>query len=254
MNLKDQVVLITGGASGLGLATAQRAVDAGARVVVADLAESPGNEVVAALGANARFVVADVNDSAQVTEAVEAATDWGSLRALVHTAGRGGPLRMIDKEGNPGDIDAYERVIRTNLVGTFRVASIAAAAMAKNEPIGGERGAIVFTASVAAFDGQIGQAPYASAKAGIVGLTLTAARDLAARYIRVCTIAPGIMDTPMLGRLRDDIKQALAESIPHPRRLGHPDEYASLAMQILENSYLNGETFRLDGALRMAPR
>jgi NAD(P)-dependent dehydrogenase (short-subunit alcohol dehydrogenase family) len=254
MELKDQTVLITGGASGLGLATARRVVSLGARVVVADLPTSPGPEVAAELRDAARFVAADVTDSEQVAKAVEVAAAWRPLRAVVHTAGRGGPVRLVDKDGQPGDVATFEQVIRTNLIGSFRVASIAAAAMAGNDPSDGDRGAIVLTASVAAYEGQIGQAAYAASKAGIVGLTICAARDLAARGIRVCTIAPGIMDTPMLGRVREDIRAGLAASVPHPHRLGLPEEYASLACEILQNGYLNGETFRLDGAIRMAPR
>lgn len=254
MELRDQVVLVTGGASGLGLATARRLVGIGARVVIADLPGSPGADVVAEFGSAGRFVACDVTDSVQVGGAVEAAKAWGPLRALVHTAGRGGPVRLVDRDGNPGDVGMFEQIVRTNLVGTFRVASIAAAAMASNNLSQGDRGAIVFTASVAAFEGQPGQAGYAASKSGVVGLTLCAARDLSNRNIRVCTIAPGVMDTPMLGRLREDIRAALEASVPHPKRLGQPDEYASLACQILENGYLNGETFRLDGAIRMSPR
>jgi NAD(P)-dependent dehydrogenase (short-subunit alcohol dehydrogenase family) len=254
VELKDQVILVTGGASGLGLATARRVVDAGARVVIADLPGSPGAELVAEFGDAGRFVAADVTETEQITAAVAAASAWGPLRALVHTAGRGGSVRLLGRDGRPGDVDAFEQIVRTNLVSSFRVASIAAAAMASNELSDGDRGAIVLTASVAAFEGQVGQAAYAASKAGVVGLTLCAARDLAGSSIRVCTIAPGVMDTPMLGRLREDIKSALEKSVPHPHRLGRPEEYASLACQILENGYLNGETFRLDGAIRMAPR
>jgi NAD(P)-dependent dehydrogenase (short-subunit alcohol dehydrogenase family) len=254
MQIKDQSVLVTGGASGLGLASARGLVEAGANVVIADLASSQGRDAAAELGPSVSFVEADVTDPEQVTAAVSAAGKRAPLRAVVHTAGRGGSIRLVDREGNPGDPTAYADVIRTNLVGSFTVASIAAAEMAKNEPIDGDRGAIVLTASVAAYEGQIGQAAYASSKAGIVGLTLCAARDLANRNIRVCTIAPGLMDTPLLGRLRDDIRAALAESVPHPHRLGMPDEFASLALEIIRNGYLNGETFRLDGAIRMAPR
>jgi NAD(P)-dependent dehydrogenase (short-subunit alcohol dehydrogenase family) len=254
MNLVDQVVLVTGGASGLGAATVRHASVQGARVVIADLPSSSGAELADALGPGVTFVPTDVTDTAQVEAAVATATALGTLRGVVHTAGRGGPVRLVDRDGNAGDAAAFEHVVRVNLVGSFRVASVAAAAMARNEPSGGDRGAIVLTASLAAFEGQIGQAAYASSKAGVVGLTLVAARDLSARGIRVCTIAPGVMDTPMLAGLRDDIRAALADGVPHPKRLGSPEEYASLAWHILGNGYLNGETFRLDGALRMAPR
>jgi len=252
VNLRDQVILITGGASGLGLATARLFADDGARVVIADLPTSAGKE--RAVEINATFVAADVTEAEQVEAAVQTATDLGVLRAVVHTAGRGGPVRVVDKEGKPGDASRFDQIVRLNLSGSFLVTSIAAAAMAKNELDDGDRGAVVLTASVAAFEGQIGQAGYAASKGGIVAFTLQAARDLASRHIRVCTIAPGIMDTPLLGGLREDIRQSLGESVPHPHRLGRPEEYASLAKQILENGYLNGETLRLDGAIRMAPR
>jgi NAD(P)-dependent dehydrogenase (short-subunit alcohol dehydrogenase family) len=254
MELKDQGALVTGGASGLGLATARRLARAGAHVVVADLPKSPGSRVTAELGERARFVTADVTDTEQLRAAVAEVTRLAPLRAVVHTAGRGGSVRLVGKDGTPGDAARFAEIVHTNLVGSYHVASIAAAAMAANEPSEGDRGAIVLTASVAAFEGQIGQAGYAASKAGVVGLTLCGARDLAAHNIRICTIAPGIMDTPMLGKLRADIKESLARSVPHPRRLGQPEEFASLAQLVLENGYLNGETFRLDGAIRMAPR
>jgi NAD(P)-dependent dehydrogenase (short-subunit alcohol dehydrogenase family) len=254
VELNGQVALVTGGASGLGLATARRLAGAGAFVVVADLPSSAGAEAVRELGDRALFMAADVTDTGQVGAVVAEARRHGPLRAVVHTAGRGGPVRLVGKDGAPGDAVRFAEIVQTNLVGSFHVASIAAAGMAGNEPSQGDRGAIVLTASVAAFEGQIGQAGYAASKAGIVGLTLCAARDLASHRIRVCTIAPGIMDTPMLGALRDDIRQSLGASVPHPHRLGRPEEYASLAQHILENGYLNGETLRLDGAIRMAPR
>lgn len=227
---------------------------AGGRVVIADLRTSQGAHAAAALGEAAEFVESDVTDPEQVQASVAAAVARGPLRGVVHTAGRGGPVRLVNKDGSPGDLGTYTQIIRTNLIGTFVVASIAAAHMVDNEPLDGDRGAIVLTASVAAFEGQIGQAAYASSKAGIVGLTLCAARDLASRGVRVCTIAPGLMDTPLLAGLRQDIKDSLATSVPHPARLGDASEFASLALEILHNGYLNGETFRLDGAIRMAPR
>jgi NAD(P)-dependent dehydrogenase (short-subunit alcohol dehydrogenase family) len=173
---------------------------------------------------------------------------------VVHCAARGHTLRVLDRDGNPGSLEAYEGVIRTNLIGSFNVLRLSAAAMARNEPKEGDRGVVVMTASVAAWEGQIGQIPYASSKAGVVGMTLVAARDLAARAIRVCTIAPGIFDTPLLMRLPQEVLDSLGRSVPHPPRLGRPHEFALLASHIVENPMLNGETIRLDGAIRMAPR
>jgi NAD(P)-dependent dehydrogenase (short-subunit alcohol dehydrogenase family) len=252
MNIDGAAALVTGGASGLGRATAARLVRAGADVVIVDLPSSPGVAVAAELGA--RFVAADVTSEEQMTAAVEAAAERAPLRALVHCAGRGGPLRLLDHDDTPGSLERYTEIVTINLIGTFNVLRLAAAQMAGNEPRDGDRGACVLTASVAAYEGQIGQIPYASAKAGIKGMTLVAARDLASRQIRVCTIAPGTFDTPLLARLSDPVRASLAASVPHPRRLGDPDEYAALALQVLENPMLNGETIRLDGAIRMAPR
>ena len=254
MDLKDHSVLITGGASGLGLATVREAVARGADVTIGDLPQSRGAEIAAELGERVRFVPTDVTDPEQVGAAVRAATQRAPLRGLVHTAGRGGPVRVLDRDNNPGDLSAFENIVRTNLAGSFIVLTAAAAAMAKNDPIDDDRGAIVLTASVAAYEGQIGQTAYAASKAGVVGMTIVAARDLARHGIRVNTIAPGIMDTPILGRLTDDVLDRLTSAVPHPRRLGVPGEYASLACYILTNGYLNGETIRLDGAIRMAPR
>jgi NAD(P)-dependent dehydrogenase (short-subunit alcohol dehydrogenase family) len=199
-------------------------------------------------------VPADVTSETQMTDAYDAAEALGPLRALVHCAGRGGALRLVEKDGSPGSLELYTQVVTVNLIGTFNVLRLAAARMAKNEPLDGDRGACVLTASVAAFEGQIGQIPYASAKAGIVGMTIVAARDLASKQIRVCTIAPGTFDTPLLARLPDAVKDSLAATVPHPSRLGDPGEYAALALHILSNPVLNGETIRLDGAIRMAPR
>lgn len=254
MDVTTGSAVVTGGASGLALATARRLVEKGVQTVLVDLPTSAGAEVATALGGNARFVAADVTDPYGVAAAMEAADELGPLRTLVHCAGRGGAMRVVDKEGNPGDLAFYERIVRINLIGTFNVLSQAAARMAAHEPVDGERGVCVLTASVAAFEGQIGQLPYASAKAGIVGLTLVAARDLASRLIRVMTIAPGTFDTPILARLPQQVRDSLGEMTPHPRRLGEPDEFARLAMAIIDNPMLNGETIRLDGAIRMAPK
>jgi NAD(P)-dependent dehydrogenase (short-subunit alcohol dehydrogenase family) len=254
MRLEGLSTALTGGASGLGLATARRLVKAGGLVTLVDLPGSAGAEAARELGAAATFVPADITDAEQFEAALDAADERGGLRAVVHCAGGGRRLRLLDQDGNPGSLADFEHVLRLNLVGTFNALRLGAARIARQPEVDGERGAIVLTASVAAYEGQIGQVAYTAAKAGIVGMTLTAARDLASRGIRVCTIAPGVMDTPMLGRLRDDIRDALAASVPNPRRLGRPDEFAQLACGILENPYLNGETIRLDGAIRMAPR
>lgn len=255
MDIKGISAVVTGGASGLGLATARRLLDQGAEsVVVADLPTSNGSEAARALGDRARFVAADVRDTDELTAVFNAAAEAGPVRALVHCAGRGGAVRLVGKDGSPGSLDDYRAVVEINLIGTFNVLRLAAARMATNEPLDGDRGVCVLTASVAAFEGQIGQIPYASAKAGIVGMTIVAARDLASKAIRVCTIAPGTFDTPLLGRLPSEVRESLARTVPHPSRLGEPDEYARLVQSIVENGMLNGETIRLDGAIRMAPR
>jgi NAD(P)-dependent dehydrogenase (short-subunit alcohol dehydrogenase family) len=246
--------LVTGGASGLGLATARRLVKAGAHVVLLDLATSAGAEAVAELGDRARFVAGDVTTEEGVTPALDAADELGPLRAVVHCAGRGHAMRILQRDGSPGSLEDYSAIIRLNLIGSFNVLRLAAARIAATEPVDGERGAIVLTASVAAWEGQIGQIPYASSKAGVVGMTLVAARDLAARQIRVVTIAPGIFDTPLLGRLPQELRDSLGKMVPHPSRLGAPDEFGALAQHVLENPMLNGETIRLDGGIRMAPR
>ncbi|GAA2430468.1 SDR family NAD(P)-dependent oxidoreductase [Actinomadura vinacea] len=254
MRLEGTSIAVTGGASGLGLAAARRVVEAGGRVTLIDLPASAGADAAKELGGDARFVAADVTDADQFAAALDAADAFGGLRGLVHCAGAGRRLRLLDKDGAPGSLEDFEWVIRLNLIGSFNALRLGAARIARRDEIDGERGAIVLTASVAAYEGQIGQIPYTAAKAGIVGMTLTAARDLAGRSIRVCTIAPGIMDTPLLARLREDVRASLEAGVPNPARLGRPDEFARLACQILENGYLNGETIRLDGALRMAPR
>lgn len=254
MSLKKGSALVTGGASGLGLATAKRLINEGCQVVIVDINEAGCAEAVAKLGSNARSVVADVSDPIGIQKACDLAQSMAPLRILVHCAGVGGPVRVVDKEGNPGSLERYEAIIRTNLIGSFNVLRLAAATMAKNELVGEERGVCILTASIAAYEGQIGQVPYASAKAGVVGMTLVAARDLASRSIRVCTIAPGVFDTPILAKLPEEIKTSLGKAVPHPARLGQVDEFASLADHIINNPMLNGETIRLDGATRMGPR
>ncbi|MGV0050569.1 SDR family NAD(P)-dependent oxidoreductase [Mycobacterium colombiense] len=254
MHLSGTSTLVTGGGSGLGLATAAALLARGASVVIADLPTSPGEKAAADLGA--RFVPADVTDEGQMATALDAAEEAGPLRGVVHCAGRGGDrTRIIDRERVPGPLSSFEEVIRVNLLGTYNVLRLAAQRIAGNaELLDGDRGAIVLTASVAAFDGQIGQTSYTAAKAAVHGITLVAARDLASWAIRVNTIAPGTFDTPMLGRLRSDIRDGLAASVPHPKRLGNPEDFGRLAVDMLENAYLNGQTVRLDGAIRMAPR
>ena len=254
MDVSGITALVTGGAAGLGRASAERLLKLGAKVVILDLPGSPGEEVARELGPSARFAAADVTDPDGVARAVAAAEEFGPLRAVIHCAGRGGPVRVVDRDGNPGSLEQYEAIIRINLIGSFNVLRLTAASMAKNEPLGEERGVVVMTASIAAYEGQIGQIPYASSKAGIVGMTLVAARDLASRGIRVCTIAPGVFDTPILARVKPEVKAALGASVPNPPRLGQPHEFALLASHIVENPMLNGETIRLDGALRMTPR
>jgi NAD(P)-dependent dehydrogenase (short-subunit alcohol dehydrogenase family) len=254
VDITNGSVLVTGGASGLGLASVKRFVERGCRVVIVDLPTSSGNEVANDLGDAVTFSPADVTDPDAMQRAVDVATSLAPLRALVHCAGRGATVRVVERDGSPGSLETYESIIKTNLIGTFNSLRLAAAAMVKNEPIEGERGVCVLTASVAAWEGQIGQIPYASAKAGVVGMTLVAARDLARTLVRVCTIAPGIFDTPILSRLSDEVKEGLAKSIPHPARLGQPDEYAMLALHIVDNPMLNGEVIRLDGAVRMQAR
>jgi len=255
MRLEGLTTAITGGASGLGLATAQRLVKEGGHVTIIDLPASDGAQVAQELGEQARFVPGDVTDADAFAAALdEADAQADGLRGLVHCAGAGRRMRILEKDGSAGSLEDFEFIIKLNLIGSFNALRLGAERMARHDPVDGERGAIVLTASVAAFEGQIGQINYAASKAGIVGMTLVAARDLASKSIRVCTIAPGIMDTPLLGRLRDDVREGLAASVPNPHRLGSTDEYALLAGQILENGYLNGETIRLDGAIRMAPR
>jgi NAD(P)-dependent dehydrogenase (short-subunit alcohol dehydrogenase family) len=250
MRIDGSVALVAGGASGLGRATAEALSERGATVVVLDLPQA--RERVEP-GSGLHFAAADVRDPEQVGAAVATATELGELRVCVNCAGIGAPGR-IAKGGVPMELDVFRRVIDINLVGTFNVARLAAAAMQGLPEDDGERGVLVNTASVAAFEGQIGQVPYSASKGGVVGMTLPIARDLAASLIRCVTIAPGIIDTPLLGELSDEVRASLAASVPHPARLGRPDEYADLALHIIENPMLNGEVIRLDGALRMAPR
>jgi NAD(P)-dependent dehydrogenase (short-subunit alcohol dehydrogenase family) len=254
MELAEVSALVTGGGSGLGLASASALAARGARVVIADLPSSQGNEAAERLGVT--FVPADILDTAAMTAAFDSAVAAGPLRAVVHCAGRGGDrLRILDRDGNANALDSFEAVVRINLAGTYNVLRLAAERMARNDvPSDGDRGAVVLTASAAAFDGQIGQTAYSASKAGVHGMTLVAARDLASKQIRVNTIAPGLFDTPMLGRLKEELRARLAAGVPHPHRLGLPAEYARMACALLENPYANGETVRLDGALRMAPR
>lgn len=254
MQFKDSVVIVTGGASGLGGATAEAIVADGGQVVIADVNAALGAETVRRLGAAATFVACDVTSEADGRAVVDAATALGSLRGLVNCAGIGTPGKTVGKDG-PMKLADFTRVINVNLIGTFNMIRLAAAAMVKNAPTAdGERGVIVNTASVAAFDGQIGQAAYSASKGGIVGMTLPIARDLARDGVRVVTIAPGLFLTPLLLGLPQEAQDSLGKQVPFPSRLGRPPEYAQLVGQIFENIMLNGETIRLDGAIRMAPR
>jgi 3-hydroxyacyl-CoA dehydrogenase/3-hydroxy-2-methylbutyryl-CoA dehydrogenase len=259
MQIEGSGALIAGGASGLGEATARRLHDLGAHVLIADLNQDRGTALADELGERARFARTDVTVGEEVQEAVQAAASVpGGLRISVCCAGIGWAERVAGRRG-PHTPQPFETVIRVNLIGTFNVLRLASAAMLANDPVEsdpptGERGVCINTASIAAFDGQIGQIAYSASKGGIVGMTLPAARDLAVAGVRVCTIAPGTFDTPLLAGLPEENRQALAQAIPFPSRLGRPDEFAALAVHIVENEMLNGETIRLDGALRMAPR
>ncbi|KUI30647.1 3-hydroxy-2-methylbutyryl-CoA dehydrogenase [Mycobacterium sp. IS-1742] len=250
MEIKDAAAVVTGGASGLGLATTKRLLDRGASVVVIDL---KGEEAVKELGDRAKFVQANVTDPEQVSAALDAAEQMGPLRINVNCAGIGNAIKTLSKNG-AFPLDEFNKVIQVNLVGTFNVLRLAAERIAKTEPVGEERGVIINTASVAAFEGQIGQAAYSASKGGVVGMTLPIARDLSRELIRVCTIAPGLFKTPLLGSLPEEAQRSLGQQVPHPARLGDPDEYGALATHIIENPMLNGEVIRLDGAIRMAPR
>ena len=255
MDIAGSAGLVTGGASGLGEATVRRLVAAGARVAIVDRNPDKGEVLAKELGDAAVFVAADVANADEVAAAVEQATALGPLRIAVSCAGIGWAQRTVGKEGVPHDLSMFEMVLRVNVVGSFNVMRLAGSAMSKTDPLeDGERGVLVNTASVAAFDGQIGQISYSASKAAVVGMTLPAARDLAPIGIRVCTICPGTMDTPMLGMLPEAQKQALVKDVQFPKRLGRPDDFAALVEHIARNSYLNGETIRLDGGLRMPPR
>ncbi|ROS44483.1 3-hydroxyacyl-CoA dehydrogenase [Amycolatopsis thermoflava] len=253
MEVGNAVALVTGGASGLGLATVRELHGTGAKVVIVDLPSSQGEAVAKELGDGVVFAAADVTDEAQVSAALDAAEALGTLRIAVNCAGIGNAHKTVGKQG-PFPLDGFVKVINVNLVGTFNVIRLAAERIAKTEPVGEERGVIVNTASVAAFDGQIGQAAYSASKGGIVGMTLPIARDLASLLIRVVTIAPGLFHTPLFATLPEEAIASLGAQVPHPSRLGDPTEFAALARHIVENPMLNGETIRLDGAIRMAPR
>ncbi|MFL6623296.1 MAG: 3-hydroxyacyl-CoA dehydrogenase [Sulfurifustaceae bacterium] len=255
MQLNGSTFIVTGGSSGLGEATVRRFHAAGARVVIADVNTQAGEKLAAALGKGAVFCKTDVSAEVDAQGAVDTAQKhFGGLQGLVNCAGIGGAERVVGKKG-VHRLESFARIIQINLIGTFNMIRIAAAAMANNAPnAAGERGVIVNTASIAAFDGQIGQASYSASKGGVVAMTLPIARELASVGVRVVTIAPGLFNTPMMAGLPPEIQDSLGKSVPFPPRLGRPEEYAALAQQIVENEMLNGETIRLDGALRMAPR
>lgn len=253
MDITNKVALVTGGASGLGLASVRAMQGAGARVVIVDLPSSKGEDVAAEVGAT--FAPADVTSVEEVEAAVATATGLGPLAVVVNCAGIANARRVVAKDGTVFPLDEFAKIVQVNLVGTFNVIRLAAAAMIASTPVDGEeRGVIVNTASVAAFDGQIGQAAYSASKGGIVGITLPIARDLAQHKIRVMTIAPGIFHTPLFYGLPAEAVASLGAQVPHPSRLGDPAEYAALVAHIVANPMLNGETIRLDGAIRMAPR
>ena len=255
MEIEGSVALVTGGASGLGEATTLALVSAGARVAILDLPISAGEKVAAEIGSSAIFCPCDVTHADQIEAAIaKTAQSFGPITIGVNCAGIGWAQRTVMREG-PHSLDAFIRVVQVNLIGTFNVTRLVADPMTRNEPNAqGERGVIINTASIAAFDGQIGQAAYAASKGGIVGMTLPIARDLASLGIRVVTIAPGLFDTPLFSALPEEARQALAANTPFPKRLGFAAEYAQLALQVVENPMLNGETIRLDGALRMPPK
>jgi NAD(P)-dependent dehydrogenase (short-subunit alcohol dehydrogenase family) len=254
MNIQGQAALVTGGASGLGEATARELARLGARVAVLDVNAALAEKVAAEIGGIA--CVCDITQADSVTTALDKAeAAHGPARILMNVAGIGSAKRIVGKDGNPAPLEDFVRVVNVNLIGAYNISRLYAARCAKLEPVeGGERGVMMFTASVAAFDGQVGQQAYSASKGGLVGMTLPMARDLAQHGIRVCTIAPGLFATPLLKELPEPIQQSLAASIPFPPRLGKPSEFAELACHIVTNGHLNGEVIRLDGALRMAPR
>lgn len=253
MNITGKVALVTGGASGLGLATVRKLVEEGGKAVIVDLPTSKGDEIAAELGADVVFVPADVTNEDDVARAVAAATDLGELAVVVNCAGIGNAIRVVGKNG-PFPLADFRKVVEVNLIGTFNVIRLAAEAMTKSPTADEERGVIVNTASVAAFEGQIGQAAYSASKGGIVGMTLPIARDLAQHKIRVNTIAPGLFLTPLFESMSEEAIASLGQQVPHPARLGNPSEYAATVAHIVANPMINGETVRLDGAIRMAPR
>lgn len=254
MQVKDRTFLITGAASGLGAATAARLVKAGGKVVLCDMSERVA-DLTRQLGSQAHACIADITSADDMQEAVNKAVALGGesgLSGVVHCAGVVSVAKLVDRQGNPADLESYARTIQINLVGTFNVMRLAAAVMASNPPDeGGERGVIINTASIAAFDGQVGQCAYSASKAGVVGMSLPAARELSRHAIRVMAIAPGVFETPMMSEIPDEAAQALAAAVPFPKRLGKPDEFALLAEQIITNPMLNGEVIRLDGGIRM---
>jgi NAD(P)-dependent dehydrogenase (short-subunit alcohol dehydrogenase family) len=256
MDVRGCSAIVTGGASGLGLATVERLLAAGADATILDLPTSEGEEIAKRLGA--RFAAADVTDEVAVAAALDVATEAAPLRVAVNCAGTGDAIRILGRRG-VYPLDSFARIVQINLIGTFNVLRLAAERIAANEPLGAEpsdqeRGVIVNTASIAAFDGQIGQAAYSASKAGVVGMTLPIARDLATALIRVVTIAPGLFDTPLLASLPEEARTSLGRQVPHPSRLGRPTEFAALVAHIVENPMLNGDVIRLDGAIRMPPR
>jgi NAD(P)-dependent dehydrogenase (short-subunit alcohol dehydrogenase family) len=256
MNIEGLGAIVTGGGSGLGEATSRALAKRGASVAIVDLGRSRGAEVAADIGGGSVFYECDVTSEEQVTAAVDGAREaFGGIHVLVNCAGIGSASRTVGKNNVPFDLGIFTKTVQVNLIGTFNAIRLAASRMVDNEPNeGGERGAIINTASVAAFEGQIGQAAYSASKGGVVGMTLPIARDLSRHGIRCCTIAPGLFETPMLMGMPEEARQALGATIPFPSRLGNPSEYAQLACQIVENPMLNGETIRLDGAIRMPPR
>ena len=252
MQLQDNVFIVTGGASGLGAASARMLAEAGARVLLADVQAEAGHQLAA--GLKGQFIRCDVTQEADARAAVAAALAMGSLRGLINCAGIAPAIKTVGRDG-PHPLEIFQRTININLIGTFNMARLAAEAMGHGEALAsGERGVIINTASVAAYDGQIGQVAYAASKAAVVGMTLPMARDLARSGIRVMTIAPGLFETPMLMGMPAEVRDALGNMVPFPQRLGHPSEYAQLARAIIENTMLNGETIRLDGAIRMQPK
>jgi len=255
MDITGSAALVTGGASGLGAATAKLLGDGGALVTLADLNSEAGMAKATELGNGARFVATDVTDPDAVAHAVALAAEDAPLRVVVNCAGIAIGSRTVARDGSPAELSAFATVLTVNLIGTYNVASQAAARIAKNDPLAfGERGVIVNTASIAAMDGQIGQTAYAASKGGVVALTLPMARDLSSLGVRVNCIAPGIIDTPLLSGLNDEMRATLAAGVPFPKRLGQPEDFAQLVISVIENGYMNGETIRLDGALRMSPR